>query len=344
MNIQLAEADLAKYPFLSQAGEQAKVYDLDITELGPDQYSLVAERAKERVVDTIRKRKVEANLDNPGVELLSFPLAMAIVKATKLEHLAFYFALAEALRVESLLVKEDNANLIADVFQNVAKVKLIKTYDDEKTSFAINFAEYLKRATQFHEPEWNLINRPVSNGLVYLAKHHLVRLIRAETQRMIYQRLKSLTITKIPPQLEAFAQEIALKNPPPPKVEDIISISPERYPPCVKHALDMLKNGQDPPHFARFLMTTYLLNIGKSVDDVITLFPRAADFNERITRYQVEHLAGLKGGKVKYSVPSCKTVVSHSFCFRDNIYCPRITNPIWYGRTSPVVKKVKKNA
>ncbi|MBI2184764.1 MAG: hypothetical protein HYU39_07390 [Thaumarchaeota archaeon] len=344
MDIQLGRADLAKYPFLSQAGEHAKAFDLDLSDLGSAEYAPVAERAKERVLEAVRKGKVSDNLVNPDVELLSFPLAMVLVKATGLEHLASRYALSEALRVEGLLEKETNINVIAYIFRNALKVELEEASDGPQGhGFAIRFSEYLKRSTQFHEPEWKLINRPVSKGRVYLAKHDLVRLIRAEIRRMIYQRLKSLTVPRLPPLLDQFVKEITARTPPPRRVEDVIPVSPDMYPPCVKHALDMLKNGQDPPHFARFLMTTYLLNIGKSVDDVIGIFPRAADFNERVTRYQVEHLAGIRGGKVKYRVPSCKNVVSHSFCFRDSVYCPNIVNPVQYGRRPPAVKKVKKS-
>ena len=41
------------------------------------------------------------------------------------------------------------------------------------------------------------------------------------------------------------------------------------YPPCIKHALEEMNNGENLPHSARLLLATYMLTIGKSVDYVI---------------------------------------------------------------------------
>jgi DNA primase large subunit len=78
-------------------------------------------------------------------------------------------------------------------------------------------------------------------------------------------------------------------------------------------------------------MATYLLGIGKTVDEIVALFPRVPDFNEKVTRYQVEHLAGLKGGRTRYKSPSCGTLQTHGLCFK-TVECDDIKNPIQFGR------------
>jgi DNA primase large subunit (EC 2.7.7.-) len=63
-------------------------------------------------------------------------------------------------------------------------------------------------------------------------------------------------------------------------------------PPCMASILESLKRGENLPHVARFAITAYLLRQGWDVDRIVDLFRSAPDFNERITRYQVQHIAG----------------------------------------------------
>lgn len=103
------------------------------------------------------------------------------------------------------------------------------------------------------------------------------------------------------------------------------------YPPCVKHALEVMGKGENLSHSARVMLATYMLAIGKPVDEIVTMYENAPDFNEKITRYQVEHLAGMKGSRTKYSVPSCDKLRNGNLCFA-TAECDGIINPIQFGR------------
>ena len=63
----------------------------------------------------------------------------------------------------------------------------------------------------------------------------------------------------------------------------------------------------------------------------VLLFQNAPDYNEKITKYQVEHLAGKKGSQTKYSVPACSKLVNENLCYA-TLDCRGITNPIQFGR------------
>jgi DNA primase large subunit len=79
------------------------------------------------------------------------------------------------------------------------------------------------------------------------------------------------------------------------------------------------------------MLATYMLAIGKTVDEVVLIFQNAPDYNEKITRYQVEHLAGNKGSHTKYSVPTCSKLANQNLCFA-TIDCRGITNPLQFGK------------
>lgn len=328
--VELGVADLAKYPFLPEAGERIKQQGLSLDDLAHPDYHVVMERAKDRIMEAIKRAKVSTNIDDPDKEILSFPLALLIVRATKLEHLARRYSLGEAIRVESFLEKE-NESMISHIFKTVfgiEPISVIAPVGSQKFDVKISIPEYLKRAIQFHSPEWKLINRVVDGGYVYLRTRELVRLIREEIRRIIQEKLTAIKVPSLSSEVQLVVEEISKAAPPPPQTR--IAVTPDKYPPCVVHALDSLSRGENVPHYGRFLITTYLLRIGKSVDDVVALFPKAPDFSDKITRYQVEHIGGLRGSRVRYQVPSCRTLLTHSLCFKDEYLCYDIKNPIQF--------------
>jgi DNA primase large subunit len=345
--LKFGQDDLAKYSFLPQAGDFIRAQGISVSDLTGEDYSKVLERAQERIIQAIKDLKVAPNIEDRELEIMSFPVALMLVKSTNLEHVMARYALAEAIRAERLMKEERNPKLIEELFKNSLGLEL--EHNDAPGSFLPEFkipiSEYLKRAVQFHKTEWKLVNKIVGGGKVYLSQDDLIRLIREEIRLMILDRLKEVKPPKLPQNLQALVKKIIEIAPPPPQSPyTIIHISPENYPPCVRKAMDLLDKGENVPHYGRFLMATYLLSVGKSVDDIVALFPKAPDFKQNITRYQVEHLAGLKGGKTRYRVPSCRTLQTHQFCFMDPVKCYQISNPLQYpSRFSPPSQERARN-
>ncbi|HEY1247768.1 MAG TPA: hypothetical protein VGE97_02150, partial [Nitrososphaera sp.] len=104
-----------------------------------------------------------------------------------------------------------------------------------------------------------------------------------------------------------------------------------KYPPCIEHAIDAMSRGENLPHSARVMLATFMIATKKPIDEIVLMFENAPDFNEKITRYQVEHLAGMKGGRTKYSVPSCDKLRTENLCFA-TVECDGLINPIQFGR------------
>ncbi len=341
-NLQFGSDDLAKYTFLPQAGDFIRSQGISISDLASNDYQKVVKRAEQRVLEAIKDAKISQDISDREIEIMSFPVALMLVKSTNLEHVMSRFALAEAIRVEQFLKRERNCKIIEELFKTSLGLELEHNYQNPSLpDFKIPLEEYLRRASEFHKNEWKLVNRLVGEGKVFLIQDDLIRLIREEIRIMIMARLKEIKVSKLPENLQEVVKEIIRAAPPPPQSPyAIIHIAPENYPPCVRKALDMLDKGENVPHYGRFLMATYLLSVGKSVDDIVALFPKAPDFKQNVTRYQVEHLAGLKGGRTRYRVPSCNTLQTHQFCFMDPIKCYQITSPLQYpSRKSPELAK-----
>ncbi|MFI5420306.1 MAG: hypothetical protein ACHQ1H_05010 [Nitrososphaerales archaeon] len=333
--MQFGNDDLAKYTFLPQAGDFIRAQGISLTDLANQDYKKVIDRAEQRVTEAISPGKVSDKTgESREIEIMSFPVSLMLVKSTKLDHLMNRYALAEALRVESFLKQEKNDKMIEDIFQNFLGIKMERSKEANYPAFKVSVEDYVERAVKFRKPEWKLVNRIVQSGKVFVSQQDLIRLIREEIHDLIMQRLSAVNPPKLPPEIESRVKKLIQIAPPPPRSAfTIINVSPENYPPCVRAALNMLEKGENVPHYGRFLMATYLLAVGKSVDDIMALFPKAPDFKQSITKYQVEHIAGLKGGRTRYSVPSCNTLQTHSFCFKDPVKCYDISKPTQYPST-----------
>jgi DNA primase large subunit len=334
LSIILGNDDLAKYPFLEEAGKYIRETHFDLDDFDRSEFSHIIERAKKRIEYELIEGKVFTELEKYDIELFTFLVSLIIMKCIGIDSAVKKFSLFEAMRVERFLISDllrekdliKKNLLLSKIFKELFQLNV--KLDDRKTNlFKIKISDYIKKSNGFNEVEWKLINRAVDNGYVYLDGDETVRLIRSEIYKLMYNRIKEMNISRIPYQIIVNAKLITKKLSPTIKTSNQV----KELPPCIKKALELLNNNENLPHSARFMLATYMLSIGKSVDEVILLFQNAPDYNEKITRYQVEHLAGIKGSQIKYSVPTCSKLANENLCYATND-CKGITNPVQFGR------------
>jgi DNA primase large subunit len=102
----------------------------------------------------------------------------------------------------------------------------------------------------------------------------------------------------------------------------------EAFPSCIKGVYERVAAGRPASHIGRFALTSFLLNIGMSEEDVFKFFRSVSDFNERMTRYQVQHIAGTRGSGTKYTPPNCATLRTHGICISPEPECRGAVNPL----------------
>jgi DNA primase large subunit len=324
--------DLVKYPFLTEAGDYLQDTGLSLEQLGHPDWKPIVEKAYGRIVVASSGQIYGPDLesiDNDS-ELLSFLVAIILLKSAGVATLIRRFSLAESRRSErylqqDLLVSRDKKNLelplkiIRDLFAVNVSI--------DNDEFVIKVPDYLQRAVHFHEKEWKLVNRRVANGLVRLTAHETVRLIRTELGEYINGKIQSVNVDVIPQGFKQRVEDLVLLAK---KFSDTTYVTSE-YPPCVKHGIEVLEKGENLPHSGRFLLATYLLSKGQTVDQIAPLFKNAPDYNERTTKYQLEHISGSSGSGTKYQCPSCEKLRSESLCFATPD-CDGIINPVQFGK------------
>jgi len=336
----LTRLDLAKYPFLRASSAYVAEMGLDLKSLTSPSLSGVLNRALERISEAVRKGEVSTSMVDEDVEVLSYPVAIALVAAVGNDYLKRRYALAEAKRAERFFSVEPPEKLLILARELGWHVKRAEALDGGVLyEFSANVLDYLRNAAGLKGRRWKLVNRLVRSGEVLLTSHELARLLMEEVKRKVEASLDKAaeSARELQEVLGPYVERVRgmlkeLKLGEGRDLEAMGEARPEAFPPCMKAIYEALSEKRHVPHAGRFAFTAFLLNIGMSVDDIVDLFRRVADFSERITRYQVEHIAGERGSKTRYTPPSCKTMRSYGLCVGADELCERVNHPLTYYR------------
>jgi len=343
----LTRIELAKYPFVLDAAEEVKRLDLDISNLENPNLKTIVDRAINRIEEALATDppRVSFRPGDEDKEIPSFPVAIILASATNNDYIKRRYALAEAVRAYDLLQFEDEKRIVEIVKVFNWKIRIHKQpVGNRRYGFALFFTHFLRNAEVFHEDEWKLVNRTMVNGEVFLNKREVARLIQEEVRRRIEKRF-SVNVRQMLP--EAILQRVDNLSK---KYADRIDQSRytafpkevinEAFPPCIQIFYSSAKTGTHISHLGRFTLTSFLININMKSEDIVNLFRASADFNERMTRYQVEHISGDRGSRTKYKSPTCETLKTHALCPGPDELCRTIRSPLrYYAKKTRMLKR-----
>lgn len=323
----------AKYPFMRRAIEVVEALGFRLEELVS--YSGVLDRGSERISEAIVRGVVDSKLGNLEREMLSFPVALMFVSLIGEPFLDRRYALAEGRRAYRLL-REEREEIVAEVAKEfnwdlrLGRVEL----DGQLYSFQLHFSHYLRNVSGFHEDRWKLVNRLMTGGYVLLTKREAARLLQCEVEDLILRRVSRHRRVKLPEALERRVERLrklleehrgSIGGEVLPERVDV-----EAFPPCIRPVFETVVSGRKASHMERFALVSFLLNAGMSVEETTELFTSVSDFDPEMTRYQVEHIAGLRGSRTRYRPPNCDTLRTHGICQSPNTLCRRVKNPLTY--------------
>ncbi len=332
-----AAIDYAKYPYLADVRRFVEEHYPGLSfEIILEKDNRVLARAFERIEQAVS----QARIGEPGTytyveEVLAYYASIILVSLSASRWLADRYALAEAERSYSYMVNEPPETLVSlarmlgvKARRSSRSIRLFRTrrggYIVRMYPYAMHFSDYLRLSARLTgDPSWKLVNQPLLEGWVYIdRKARLARLLKEAVQARVREQIR--LVEEVPPPLKPLAD----------KVSEILAkygrtfrrevffeapgrVVPEAYPPCIAEIHAKALRGEHLSHHERFAIATFLLNIGASVDEVVDVFRGMPDFKEKIARYQVEHLAGLKGAGTKYRVYSCEKMKSLGICRAD---------------------------
>jgi DNA primase large subunit len=332
--VRFTENDLSKYPFLKETAEYMKKLGLKIEELENPEMTPILDRAEERVKEAVLSVGVGRKREN-YVEIPSFPVAIMLAIATKNSFIKKRYALAEAKQAFSDLQLESNERIRA-IAANFDWNVTLNHNPAVPLEFAVSFTDYLRNTTHLRDKNWKLVNRMLANGKVYLNKHDVARLLQEEVQRRVEKRLDATELPSFPEKITLMAEqllELAKEKIGEQEMEGFPKVvSQSAFPPCIVALYEAASKGRHLSHVGRFTLTSFLVNIGMPPEKVSELFKGFSDYNERLTRYQIEHIAGERGSRTQYTSPQCSTLQTHAVCTNSDAVCRGIHHPLSYYR------------
>ncbi len=318
---------ISDYPFTQEAAEYVRGTGYSLTSLlEKNSFKPIRSRAFERVEGAISGEIQDRQTSKDAeilAELLSYPMARVIISCLGDQLLVRRYALAEAKLAYSRMRRDQEGIL------PIAEDLGIHPHG-QNDPLKIHFSEYIHAAHRMRSPRWKLVNRDLDEGYLTITREELMRLM----EEMVRDRvIKSLPLEvdetvckKLAEYIKPIKSELDVLKAR--QKVDLGKIEEGAFPPCIKSMLSQVSAGTNLGHSARFALTSFLLQINMSVEDVIALFNTSPDFDEERTRYQVEHIAGASG--TKYKPPSCSTMTTYGNCPGEDELCKRIRHPLSY--------------
>ncbi len=309
----------AQYPFLPGAetllaGESVSVRSLIEEATYSTARSLGRTRIRAAADDPRGARDLE-ELDraDPGVRFLSFLFARIVLSAAPLPTTLRRWAVAES--------KRSHARLTSVPVDELAEVARRLGYSLVPTDGAVGFplVDYVRLATPIREAEFRLPRQELSHGTVVVRPSRAARLIQEAVRERLAVPipLADDVVRLVRDRERELLDEVARRIPiPVARGGAPGALRPDRFPPCIRKMQRMLEHGENLSHSGRFCLAAFLNRAGADEETIVDAYRGAPDFDESITRYQVEHITQRDGGR-GYEPPECDTLRSHGLCARE---------------------------
>jgi DNA primase large subunit len=252
------------------------------------------------------------------VRYLSFLFARLVLAAAPSAAALRRWAVAESKRssgrLESLRGESQTAEI--EAVSDALRVPMRAG----ATGFELGLVEYVRLATPIREADYRLVRQDVHGGEVVVRPKRAARLLEEAIRRTLAEPvpLTPEVVALVREREAELLAEIAARMPMP--VARAAAggglLRPDRFPPCIRKMRRTLQRGENLSHAGRFALAAFLHRVGADTETIVDAYRGAPDFDESITRYQVDHITQHDQG-VGYEPPECETLRSHGLCVRE---------------------------
>jgi DNA primase large subunit len=174
----------------------------------------------------------------------------------------------------------DYFNIKKDIeFLLVHKTEFVKIH-------VLDYLEILEKTASLPAPQFHIKQLPMSKGFIYIETQRFLYLLRLALEYRLYQKIKTMKVytdNKL--------------------INDCVSVLKEKYPqeneyapksgsiaPTIQELITKAYETHHLGHSERIRLGIYLQGRGFSTDYILEIYKQLSDFNEKITRYQLESL------------------------------------------------------
>jgi DNA primase large subunit len=320
----------AKYPFTKDAREYLDSLKLNFENVDVD----LLDDASNRITSMSREGELLKEIDS-GQEhflqkwIISYPLSKVLATLSKNMLIKKQFARSQA-RLVNFFLNFENEETIAKIGKQLFDIK------EKDNKYIVPFYQYLN-----HSPQgkiYKLVNQELRDGFIAVDKNTLSLMIAEYVFNSIAKT--EVDAKNVPKLLLYYADELNKHK----KYKEYTFSTAELgaadatcFPPCMKKVYAELQAGHPVSHNPRFVIATFFANVNMSIDQAINAFKNQPNFNEKRTRYHLEHAYGTKGQRIKYTTPSCIKLEAYGVCCRDDT-C-KWKHPLAYYKAKKRVKQ-----
>ena len=310
----------AEYPFLPGAETLLGAESVSVRALLSDP-ALAAARTlgRARILAAADDPRGTRDLDelaraDPYVRLLSFLFARLVLSAAALPAALRRWAVAEA--------KRNHARLLTVPVEELAEVarRLGFSLVPGPDGVEVPLVDYLRLSVPIREVEFRLPRQAVTHGSVTVRPARAARLLQEAVRLRLAEPLPLAddVVRDVREREAELLGDLARRTPSPVARAELRGgpVRPELFPPCLRKMQRTLQKGENLSHSGRFCLAAFLHRAGADFETIVDAFRGAPDFDESVTRYQVEHITLRDGGR-GYEPPECETLRSHGLCARD---------------------------
>lgn len=262
-------------------------------------------------------------------DVLAYPLAKILLSQVRnpilyakfadlMGDLTFEYVANERERIPALL------DLAAELHLKMEPVSV-----SGGALFHVPLVQYV--SVPFRDGQLHLVHQSVQKGKVELDMNSASRWLAEAVHALVLASLP-VDVKGLPQPFGEMASQLQSRLQARHAEESKLSITGgvilSAFPPCMEKLHSEITSGVNLPHMARFDLATFLVNVHMPYEDIVSVFAKASNYDERITRYHVENLSGRSSGK-QYSAPACTKVREHGLCISRTC---NVTHPLQFYR------------
>jgi DNA primase large subunit len=252
------------------------------------------------------------------VRYLSFVFARVALACAPSFAALRRWAVAESKRSSARLEHLSGAEQEEEILAVSSKLQVGMT--PAPGGIGIPLVEYVRLAAPIREADFRLVRQDVRRGEVEVRSARAARLLEEAIRRRLAEPvpLNEDVVRFVREQEAELFARLAERMPLPTARAGVPggALLADRFPPCIRKMRRTLQQGENLSHAGRFALAAFLHRAGADAETIVDAYRGAPDFDESITRYQVEHITQHDGG-AGYTPPECETLRSHGLCARD---------------------------
>ncbi len=263
---------------------------------------------------------------SPEVRYLSFVFARVALACAPSFAALRRWAVAESKRSSARLENLAGAEQEEEILAVAGKLQV--GMSPAPGGIGIPLVEYIRLAAPIREADFRLVRQDLRRGEVEVRSARAARLLEEAFRRRLAEPvpLNEDVVQFVRGQEKELFEQLAARMPLPTARAGVPggALLADRFPPCIRKMRRTLQQGENLSHAGRFALAAFLHRAGADAETIVDAYRGAPDFDESITRYQVEHITQ-HGGGAGYTPPECETLRSHGLCVRDGD--PTATEP-----------------